>query len=135
MFGVASSRRWVSALLLGLLAVTFLGLAGCGGAPAVQVNGEWLEHAMKGRASRNTMDQVEILEEGHVAGDPDFETLYRRRNDAESINRHLDDTLWLRRAHTVGARRQLLNVITYAMGVNAMTMRLHRSGVAPPQAA
>lgn len=28
---------------------------------------------------------------------------------AESINRHLDDTLWLRRAHTVGARRQLLN--------------------------
>ena len=30
MFGVASSRRWVSALLLGLLAVTFLVLAGCG---------------------------------------------------------------------------------------------------------
>ena len=30
MFGVASPRRWVSALLLGLLAVTFLGLAGCG---------------------------------------------------------------------------------------------------------
>ena len=68
-------------------------------------------------------------------GDPDFETLYRRRNDAESINRHLDDTLWLRRAHTIGARRQLLNVITYAMGVNAMTMRRHGSGVAPPQAA
>jgi hypothetical protein len=68
-------------------------------------------------------------------GDPDFETLYRRRNDAESINRHLDDTLWLRRAHTIGARRQLLNLITYAMGVNAMTMQLHRSGVAPPQAA
>ena len=68
-------------------------------------------------------------------GDPDFETLYRRRNDAESINRHLDDTLWLRRAHTVGARRQLLNVITYAMGVNAMTMRHPQSGVAPPRAA
>ncbi len=30
MFGVASSRRWVSALLLGLLAVTFFVLAGCG---------------------------------------------------------------------------------------------------------
>ena len=53
-------------------------------------------------------------------GDPDFETLYKRRNDAESINRHLDDTLWLRRAHSVGARRQLLNLITYAMGVNAL---------------
>jgi hypothetical protein len=35
-------------------------------------------------------------------GDPDFAVLYRRRNDAESINRHLDDTLWLRRAHSVG---------------------------------
>jgi hypothetical protein len=31
-------------------------------------------------------------------GDPDFEVLYRCRNDTESINRHLDDTLWLRRA-------------------------------------
>ena len=38
-------------------------------------------------------------------GDPDFETLYRRRNDAESINRHLDGTLWLRRAHRIGNRR------------------------------
>jgi len=68
-------------------------------------------------------------------GDPDFETLYKRRNDVESINRHLDDTLWLRRAHAVGARRQLLNVITYAMGVNAMSMRVHRQGLAPPLAA
>jgi len=68
-------------------------------------------------------------------GDPDFEVLYRRRNDAESINRHLDDTLWLRRAHSVGARRQLLNLITYAVGVNAMSMHVHRQGLAPPLAA
>ncbi len=68
-------------------------------------------------------------------GDPDFETLYKRRNDAESINRHLDDTLWLRRAHSVGARRQLLNLITYAIGVNAMSMHVHRQGLAPPLAA
>ncbi len=68
-------------------------------------------------------------------GDPDFETLYKRRKDAESINRHLDDTLWLRRAHSVGARRQLLNLITYAMGVNAMSMHVHRQGLAPPVAA
>jgi hypothetical protein len=34
--------------------------------------------------------------------DPDFKALYRRRNDAESINRALDDTLWLRRAHSIG---------------------------------
>ena len=29
--------------------------------------------------------------------DPDLEVSYNRRNDAESINHHLDDTLWLRR--------------------------------------
>ncbi|MDX2378745.1 MAG: hypothetical protein QNM02_03180 [Acidimicrobiia bacterium] len=68
-------------------------------------------------------------------GDPDFEILYRRRNDAESINRHLDDTLWLRRAHSVGNRRQLLNMITYALGVNALSMQVHRQGLAPPRAA
>jgi hypothetical protein len=28
-------------------------------------------------------------------GEPDFETLDRRRHDAESINRHVEDTLWL----------------------------------------
>jgi hypothetical protein len=66
-------------------------------------------------------------------GDPDFEVLYRRRNDAESINRHLDDTLWLRRAHSVGNRRQLLNMITYALGVNALSMHVRRQGLAPPQ--
>ena len=68
-------------------------------------------------------------------GDPDFEVLYRRRNDAESINRHLDDTLWLRRAHTVGCRRQLLNLITYALGVNGVSMHVRRQGLAPPAAA
>ncbi len=65
-------------------------------------------------------------------GDPGYETVYKRRNDAESINGHLDDTLWLRRAHSVGARRQLLNLITYAVGVNAMSMHVHRQGLAPP---
>ena len=68
-------------------------------------------------------------------GDRDFEVLYRRRNDSESINRHLDDTLWLRRAHSIGHRRQLLNLITYALGVNALSMHVHRQGLAPPAAA
>ena len=68
-------------------------------------------------------------------GDPDFEVLYRRRNDEESINRHFDDTLWLRRAHSVGNRRQLLNMITYALGVNALSMHVRRQGLAPPIAA
>ena len=59
-------------------------------------------------------------------GDRDFERLYRRRNDAENINRHLDDTLWLRRAHSIGHLRQTLNVITYALGINALALHLHR---------
>jgi hypothetical protein len=68
-------------------------------------------------------------------GDPDFEILYRRHNGAEIINRHFDDTLWLRRAHSVGNRCQLLNMITYALGVNALSMHVRRRGLAPPQAA
>ena len=40
-------------------------------------------------------------------GDPDYVRLYGRRSDAESINRNLDDTLYLRRVHSIGAQRQL----------------------------
>lgn len=44
-------------------------------------------------------------------------SLYTRRNDAESINRAYDDTLWLRRARSVGQARQRLNLLTYALAV------------------
>jgi hypothetical protein len=60
------------------------------------------------------------------ADDPDFDRLYGRRNDAESINRHLDDTLWLGRAHSVGRYRQGLNLLTYALCVNGLALHLHR---------
>ncbi len=33
---------------------------------------DWLEHTMKGRASRKIMDQVEVSLLGHVSGDPAF---------------------------------------------------------------
>ena len=66
-------------------------------------------------------------------GDPDFQRLYRRRNDAESINRALDDTLFLRRAHSVGHERQHLNLITYALTVNSLAIHRHgRRSVDPP---
>ena len=58
--------------------------------------------------------------------DPDFARLYPRRNDAESINRNLDDTLWLRRAHSVGHARQLLNLLGYALMVNGLALHCHR---------
>ena len=46
-------------------------------------------------------------------GDPDHDRLYGRRNDTESGNRLLDDSMLRERAHTVGCRRQLLNLITW----------------------
>ena len=58
--------------------------------------------------------------------DPDFKRLYPRRNDAESINRDLDDTLYLRRAHSLGHARQHLNLLGYALVTNGVT--LHRYG-------
>ena len=65
-------------------------------------------------------------------GDPDFTRLYRRRNDAESINRALDDTMYLRRAHTIGHRRQHLNLLTHALGVNALATHRHRQRTGDP---
>lgn len=38
-------------------------------------------------------------------GDPDLVHLYRRRNDIESVNRGVDDSLYLRRAHSKGHAR------------------------------
>ena len=55
--------------------------------------------------------------------------------NAKSINRHLDDTLWLRRTHSVGNRRQLLNMITYTLGVKALSLHVRCQGLAPPRAA
>jgi len=64
--------------------------------------------------------------------DPDFKALYRRRNDAESINRALDDTLWLRRAHSIGHQRQHLNLLTHALTVNALALHRHRQRISDP---
>lgn len=58
--------------------------------------------------------------------DPDFASLYARRNDAESINRHLDDTFWLRRAHSIGHARQHLNLLGFALAVNSVALHEHR---------
>jgi hypothetical protein len=64
--------------------------------------------------------------------DPDFKALYRRRNDAESINRALDDTLWLRRAHSIGHERQLVNQLTHALMVNSLALHRHAQQSSDP---
>ena len=58
-------------------------------------------------------------------GDPDFKRLYGRRSDAESINRGLEDSLYLRRAHSVGYARQLMNLLGYALMVNSLALDQH----------
>jgi hypothetical protein len=45
------------------------------------------------------------------AGSAVYDSLDGQRQDAESNNRGFDDTLYLRRAHSVGAQRRLLNMI------------------------
>ena len=67
--------------------------------------------------------------------DPRFEHLYSRRNDAESINRNLEDTLFLGRAHSVGMRRQHVDLLGYALLVNGMSRLRHERSPATQAAA
>ena len=67
--------------------------------------------------------------------DPDFARLYARRNDAESINRNLEDTLFLGRAHSVGRIRQQVDLIGYALLVNGLTLLRHERRGSLPAAA
>ena len=65
---------------------------------------------------------------GIPVDDPDYERLYPRRSDAESINRALDDTLWLRRAHPKGRLRQLFELMGFALMTNALAVFRHGTG-------
>jgi len=66
---------------------------------------------------------------------PDYARLYPRRSDAESINRALDDSMWLGRAHTVGHARQRFDLIGYALRVNSLAVHLRRAQAPPGLAA
>lgn len=59
--------------------------------------------------------------------DPDIPRLCGRRNDSESLNRGLEDTLFLGRVHNLGWRRQQVEMIGWALMVNARTMARRRS--------
>ena len=60
-------------------------------------------------------------------GTPDFERLYGRRADIESINRGIEDRLYWNRAHSVGYQRRLLDLLCYARLTNAITKGKLRS--------
>ena len=42
------------------------------------------------------------------------------------INRALDDSMWLGRAHSKGHARQLVNMLGYALMVNGLALLQHR---------
>jgi len=62
--------------------------------------------------------------------DDDFKKIYRRRSDIESINRVLDDTMWLGRAHSLGHARQLVNLLGFALMTNGLAIHLRRKRAA-----
>jgi hypothetical protein len=42
------------------------------------------------------------------------------------LRRHLDDTMWLGRAHSIGHARQHLNLLGFALTVNSLALHRHR---------
>jgi len=64
-------------------------------------------------------------------GDPDYERLKGLRSDAEAANRQIDDHLYLRRARSLGARRQLFDLLAHAFVQNSIALRRHRLRAGP----
>jgi len=53
-------------------------------------------------------------------GDPDHDRLYRNRPNIEAVNRSLEDTLHINRAHSIGATGQLSDLIGFGLMTNAV---------------
>lgn len=67
-------------------------------------------------------------------GDPDYERLKGLRSDAEAANRQIDDHLYLRRARSIGAERQLVDLLAHFLTENSVARYRHRLANGPPQA-
>lgn len=63
--------------------------------------------------------------------DADYARLYPRRSDAEAANRVLDDTHYLRRAHSVGHERQFVNLIGFGLATNSLALARARQRAGP----
>ncbi len=57
--------------------------------------------------------------------DPDYPTFSARRVDAESVNRRLSDTLYWRRAHSVGHVAQDADLLGFGLGMNTLSWHRH----------
>jgi hypothetical protein len=96
-----------------------LASSGGGGQVTVRLHGTDEDTARR----FNRTENVRVI----PPADPDFTRLYRRRNDAESINRGIVDSLYLGRAHSLGHARQIVNLLGYALMVNSLALYLHRA--------
>lgn len=81
-------------------------------------------HGLAGDTDHKTADAVRVIAEG----EPDFDRLYGLRNDAESWNAQLKRSLLVDRAMSLGGRRQLLDVLCFALLHNAINA--HRAALA-----
>jgi len=72
-------------------------------------------HGLAGEPDHRRADAVRVIAEG----EDDFTTLYGLRNDSESFNAQLKRTLLVDRAMSLGASRQLLDVLCFAIMHNA----------------
>ena len=64
-----------------------------------------------------------------------FDPLMGLWSDSESLNHGLEDTLFIGRAHSVGKARQLVDLIGFATGVNAIAVYRAAKREAPPSQA
>lgn len=68
-------------------------------------------------------------------GSEDFARLHRLRRDAESINRGVEDALFINRASAKGWKRQMVDLLGHARLVNAVTLARCRAKARLPDAA
>jgi hypothetical protein len=95
-----------------------------GGSVSVRLHGTEEDTARR----FNRTENVRVI----PPSDPYFARLYARRNDVESINRGVVDSMYLGRAHSVGHLRQQVNLLGYALVSNSLSLLMHRSNASPP---
>lgn len=68
-------------------------------------------------------------------GSSQYQDLYGRRADTESLNRQLEDACWQKRANCYGALRVHADTLGFALGQNAIAHYLarQRTSSAPPE--
>ena len=92
-----------------------------------------LRHLNNDEDAAEKLNRTEVYR-GIPRGDPDFDRVYARRADAESINRALEDTLYWNR-DSVGHLRQEADLLDFALMVNSLTLARHRAREAAKAAA